>query len=125
MAACELESNIRNVNLNQNKKKLFLCFNNSHANQTNTAKKIWFFSYIVNINENLKKTDEKKCLKSVYKYSHISWSNTGNYVVETCNQKFHLRVRFITRLNTFGRVWVRTRAIARLSWKGLKRFSIK
>ena len=41
-------------------------FDNSHANQTNLTKKIRFFSYIVNINENLKKIDEKKrCLKPV------------------------------------------------------------
>ena len=61
VAASELESNISNANLNKNKKKLFLYFDNSHANQTNTTKKIRFFSYIVNINGNLKKTDEKKC----------------------------------------------------------------
>ena len=29
--------------------------------QTNTTKKVWFFSYIVNITKNLKKTDERKC----------------------------------------------------------------
>ena len=28
---------------------------------------------------------------------HISWSNTDNYVVKICSQKFHLRARFITR----------------------------
>ena len=61
MAASKLKSNISNVNLNKSKKKLFLYFDNSYANQTNTTKKIWFFLYIVNINENLKKTDEKKC----------------------------------------------------------------
>ena len=38
---------------------------------------------------------------------------------KTCSQKFHLRKRFITGLNTFPLVWVRARAIARLSWKGL------
>ena len=59
VAASGLKSNISNANLN--KKKLFLYFDNSHANQTNTTKKIRFFSYIVNINENLKKIDEKKC----------------------------------------------------------------
>ena len=30
-----------------------------------------------------------------------------------------MRVLFITRLNTFARVWARARAIACLSWKGL------
>ena len=61
MAASELKSNISNANLNKSKKKLYLYFDDSHANQTNTTKKIWFFLYIVNINENLKKIDEKKC----------------------------------------------------------------
>ena len=61
VAISELKSNISNTNLNKNKKRLFFNFNNSHANQTNTTKKICFFSYIVNIFENLKKTDEKKC----------------------------------------------------------------
>ena len=64
MAASELKSNISNVNPNKSKTKLFLYFDNSHANQRNTTKKIWFFLYIVNINENLKKVDEKKhCFK--------------------------------------------------------------
>ena len=62
MAASELKSNIRNINLNKSKKTLFLYFDNSHANQTTTTKKTWFFLYIVNINENLKKIDEKKHL---------------------------------------------------------------
>ena len=66
MAACELKSNISNVNLNENKKKLFLYFDNNHANQTNTTKRIWFFLRIVNINENRKKIDEKKrCFKRI------------------------------------------------------------
>ena len=39
MAASELKSNISNVNLNKIKKKLFLYFDNSHANQTNATKK--------------------------------------------------------------------------------------
>ena len=60
MAVSKLKSNISNVSLNKSKKKLFLHFDNSHANQTNTTKKIWFFLYIVNINKNLKKIDEKK-----------------------------------------------------------------
>ena len=50
---------------------------------------------------------------------------TGNYVVKTCSQKFHLRLRFITRLNTFARVWACARAITRLSWKGLQRCFLK
>ena len=54
MAASELESNITHANRNKSKKRLFLYFDNSHGNQTNTTKKIRFFSYIVNINENLK-----------------------------------------------------------------------
>ena len=66
MAASELKSNISNVKLNKSKKKLFLYFDNSHTNQTNTTEKIWFFLYIVNINENLKKIDKKKrCFKHV------------------------------------------------------------
>ena len=56
MAASELKSNISNANLDKNKKKLFLYFSTSHVNQANN-----FFSYIANINKNLKKTDEKKC----------------------------------------------------------------
>ena len=59
VVASGLESNISNANLNKNKKKLFLYLHNSLANQRNTTKKIWFFSYIVNVNEKLKKTDEK------------------------------------------------------------------
>ena len=65
MAASELKCNISNVNLNKSKKKPFLYFDNSHANQTNTTKKM-IFLYMVNINENLKKIDEKKrCFKRV------------------------------------------------------------
>ena len=64
MAASELNSNISKENL-KSKKKRFLYFDNSHANQTNTAKKM-IFLYMVNINKNLKKTDEKKhCFKRV------------------------------------------------------------
>ena len=64
MAASELKSSIRNINLNKSKKKLFLYVDNNHANQMNATKKIWFFLYIVIINKNLKKTDEKKhCFK--------------------------------------------------------------
>ena len=40
MATSEFKSNISDVNLNNSKKKLFLYFDNSHANQTNTTKKI-------------------------------------------------------------------------------------
>ena len=66
MAACELKSNISHVNLNENKKKLFLYFDNSQVNQTNTTKRIWFFLCIVNVNKNRKKIDEKKrCFKRV------------------------------------------------------------
>ena len=43
MAASELKSNIINVNLNKSKKMLFSYFDNKHANQTNTTKKIRFF----------------------------------------------------------------------------------
>ena len=50
MAASELKSNVSNANLDKNEKKLFLYIDTSHGNQTNN-----------NINENLKKTDEKKC----------------------------------------------------------------
>ena len=67
MAASELEfsNEFSNVYLIKGKKKLFLYFDNSHANQTNTTKK-YDFLYIVNINRNLKKIDEKKhCFKLV------------------------------------------------------------
>ena len=42
MAASELKSNISNVNLNKSKKKLFSYFDNSHTNQINTTKKMFF-----------------------------------------------------------------------------------
>ena len=62
------------------------------------------FSCIVNINEHLKMTDEKKfCFNRVYE-GHIPLSNTGNYVIKTCSQKFHLQMQFITQLNNFARV---------------------
>ena len=40
MAASKLKSNIVKVNLKISNKKLFLHFDNSHTNQTNTTKKI-------------------------------------------------------------------------------------
>ena len=40
VAASELKSNVSNANLHKSKKKLLLYFDNSHANQTNTTKKI-------------------------------------------------------------------------------------
>ena len=55
LVASELKSNISNTNLEKNERKLSLCFDNSYPNQIN-----FFFSYIVNINENLNKTAEKK-----------------------------------------------------------------
>ena len=61
MAASELESNISYANFNKNKKNLFLYFDNSHGNQTNTTKKDMIFLYNVNINKNLQEDDEKKC----------------------------------------------------------------
>ena len=71
MAASELKSNISNVNLNKSRNKLFLYFDNSHANQTNTTTKI-IFLYIVNINENVKKIDEKKrCLSTYNKATYL------------------------------------------------------
>ena len=57
VAASKLKSNISNANLNKNQKKLFLFLDYNHANETNTAKKIRFFSCIVNINKSLKETD--------------------------------------------------------------------
>ena len=45
-----LKSNISNANVNKNRKELFLYFHNSHTNEAKTTKKIWLFSYIVNIN---------------------------------------------------------------------------
>ena len=64
MAAFELKSNINNVNLDKSKKNLFLYFDNSHSNETNTTKKIYGFLYIVNINKNLKKiVVKKRCFK--------------------------------------------------------------
>ena len=47
MAPSELKSNICNVNLNKSKKKLFLYFDNGHANQTNTTKKMIFFNTLL------------------------------------------------------------------------------
>ena len=48
------------------KKKLFLYFDNSHANQANSTKYMIFFFIDFNISENLKKINEKKsCLKCV------------------------------------------------------------
>ena len=65
MAASELKSNISKENL-KSKKKLFLYFDNSQVNQTNTTKRIWFFLCIVNINKNRKKIDQKKrCFKRI------------------------------------------------------------
>ena len=52
-------------------------------------------------------------------YSHVSWSNTGNCVIKMCSQKFHLRMLFITCLNTFEHVWTHAHVIVCLSWKGL------
>ena len=43
MAASELKSNVSSTNLNKSKKKLFLYFDISHTNKTNTTKKISFF----------------------------------------------------------------------------------
>ena len=43
------------------KKKQKEAMDKSHTNQTNTIKKIRFFSYIDNIKKSLKNTDEKKC----------------------------------------------------------------
>ena len=40
MAASKLKSNIVKVNLKISNKKLFLHFDNSHTNQTDTTKKI-------------------------------------------------------------------------------------
>ena len=40
VAPSELENNISYANLNKNKKKIFLYFDNSQANQTNLTKKI-------------------------------------------------------------------------------------
>ena len=59
MAAFVLKSNISNVNLNKSEKKLFFYFND--ANQTNTTKKDMILLYVVNMNGNLKKINEKKC----------------------------------------------------------------
>ena len=84
------------------------------------TKQINIFSYIINIKENLKNTDEKKCCFK-HQQNHISWSNRGNYVGKTCSQKFHLHVPFITHLNTFAHVWVCACAITCFSWKGLYR----
>ena len=88
MAASELKPNISNVNLNKSKKKLFLYFDNSHANQTNTTTKIRFFLYIVNINENLKKIMRRNIVLSVY--------NRATYLDQT-QHPFHNNVNPITK----------------------------
>ena len=59
MAASELKSDI-------SKKKLFLYLDNSHANQTNTTKKIWFFLYIATLSKNLKKMMRRNVVLSAY-----------------------------------------------------------
>ena len=64
-------------------------------------------------------TKTKSCFK--HQQNHITWSNRGNYVGKTCNQKFHLHVPFITHLNTFAHVRVCACAITCFSWKGLYR----
>ena len=69
--ASELKSNIRNANLDKNKKKLFLNFDTSHVNLTNN-----FFKYIVSINKNLKKTDEMRFRFKVYHHGFIRDSRT-------------------------------------------------
>ena len=43
VTASEFKSNISNANFDKNKKRLYLYFDNGHANQTNTTKKIRFF----------------------------------------------------------------------------------
>ena len=45
-------------------------------------------------------------------------NQTDNYVGKTCSQKFHLRVQFITRPNTFLRIWAWAHAIVRLKGSG-------
>ena len=46
VALSGLKSNISNANLNKNEKQLFLYFDNSHTNQTDTTKKFFFFFFI-------------------------------------------------------------------------------
>ena len=59
-AASELESKLDQQCKCQQKQK------KDNTNQTNLTKKIYFFSYIVNINKDLKKINEKKhCFKPV------------------------------------------------------------
>ena len=71
VVASENKPNISNTNLNKNQKMLFLYFDNSHAKRTNTTKKMSFLKYIVNISENLKKTNEKKWLYVVMSHMHF------------------------------------------------------
>ena len=74
----------------------------------------YFFKYIVNINEHLKKTDEKKCCLSMFNRATYL-DQTGNYVGKTCSQKVDLCIPFITHLKTFVHVWACAHAIAGLS----------
>ena len=80
-----LDSNlILATHLYKSKKKPFLYFDNSHAKQTNTTKKIWFFSYILNINENLKK---KACIiepHMLIKYRQLCSKNVSSKVSFVC-----------------------------------------
>ena len=46
---------------------------------------------------------------------YVVISNTGNYVVNTCCQKFDLHMQFIVLLNAFAEVWVCAHATACLS----------
>ena len=85
MAASGLKSNVSNVNLNQSKKKLFLYFDDSHANWTNTAKKIWFFCTLL-----------RECYIWMLQFSH-EWKSKGDWWEETlfqaCIIKPHILIK--------------------------------
>ena len=66
MATSELKSNISNVNRNKSKRSYFYILIITTQTKQILLKRYDFFSYIVNINENLKKIDDKKrCFKCV------------------------------------------------------------
>ena len=72
MAASGLKSNISNANLNKNKKKLFLYFDNNHANQTNTTKNIYFFHALLMSTKIERRLMRRNVLKS---YNRVTYLN--------------------------------------------------
>ena len=71
MAASELKSNMSDVNLNKAKRSYFyILIIAMHTKQI--LLKRYDFLYIVNISENLKKIDEKKCFKHYNRATYLN-----------------------------------------------------